>query len=149
VLKASPDIKETVAIICQNSLRPPSLCLSFMTSPACHFTGFVRVDISGKSPSRRTTMGYKETMIEEYKKTDPEFVKMIEEAEKRFAVADAITNRRIEMGLSRRSFARVLGISERDLYRLERADFWKSREETETWINQAFNSLNSKLSQPK
>jgi len=94
-------------------------------------------------------MGYKETMIEEYKKTDPEFVKMIEEAEKRFAVADAITNRRIEMGLSRRSFARVLGISERDLYRLERADFWKSREETETWINQAFNSLNSKLSQPK
>jgi DNA-binding transcriptional regulator YiaG len=84
-------------------------------------------------------MGNSAQMTEEYKRTDPDFVKMQEEAGKRLDVAQAMTTRRIEMGLSRRSFARLLGISENDLYRLECGDFWLSKEETKAFIDAALN----------
>jgi DNA-binding transcriptional regulator YiaG len=93
-------------------------------------------------------MGNRAEMLEEYKRTDPEFVKMQEEASKRLDVAEAMTTRRIEMRLSRRRFARLLGISERDLYRLECGDFWLSLEETKALIEEALKGRGAPL-EPK
>ena len=59
-----------------------------MSNPLYHFTGFVRVDISGGKACRRIAMGNRAQMTEEYKRTDPEFVKMQEEASRRLDVAD-------------------------------------------------------------
>ena len=96
-------------------------------------------------------MGYRE--LEEAKKEwaaeDPERLRYFEESQKDFDLGCQTTYRRIEKRISREKFAEALGISVEELRHIECGDFSESREETEARINQAFNSLNSKLSQPK
>ena len=59
-----------------------------------------------------------------------------------------MTTRRLELGLSRRSFARLSGITENDLYRLECGDFWWSLEERKAFIEEALKGRGAPL-EPK
>ncbi len=96
-------------------------------------------------------MGYRklEEAKKEWAEKGPEYLQKFEEEGKNFDLGCETTYRRIEKEISRERFAEALGVSIEELERIECGDFWESREETEARINQAFNSLNSKLSQPK
>lgn len=90
-----------------------------------------------------------EKLRKEYEAKGPEFLRTFEEAIEEIENGNRILARRLEAGLTVEQFAELLNISVDDVYSLEGGDLRESREDTEDWINQALNSLDSKLSQPK